>query len=203
MLFDLLAKTKIYLWIVKYILPHLNFRLWGYPKYDLGAYFAIRDNMLSNPDATYIFVGVDKCALSYKLHKLFTKAKWNHTGFAFIERGEICIAHMLGTGFHFDTALNYMREVDEFEILCVHTPWAKTKAKILDLVKECQGFDFWFDLSSKNYLFCSELVFDVLKDELYCFKQRNVHNLFSCRQLFEPDDVYQAAKSFRAKWDHV
>lgn len=203
-LFDWFSKTAFWLWFSRKVLPYMNFRLWGYPKYSMMNYYLIREHMRTHPDKVYVFVGVDRSSLSYKANHLITRCKWSHAGFLYLDyTGEVRMHHVTAEGYGNWSLLSYLREVDDFQLLTLPVP-SENKERLLARIRNIAEvgadieYDFSFEIDDrvalmadvspfpKNILFyCSELVYIV---GLGLVPNIKAHKEFG-RKAFEPDDV--------------
>lgn len=205
-----LTKTRLFIWIMRTFVSSLKLRIFGYPLFPMAEYFVIRkmmiDRLKQDPTTMFTFVGVDTCAMSFKINKLITGAYFAHAGFAKIEDGEIYIYHIIGTGRERWSLLDYLREVDAFSIGTVpfispaHCAQAwKRFYKLLDCTRVKYDFQFtlsediipWLDSEEVDpdkdiLLYCSDFDYVVLANLV----DKLVAHWKSGRKTFEPDDVF-------------
>ena len=205
--------TRFWRWFAMYVMAHLKFRVWGYPKLDITFYENILDILDTHPESIFAFVGVDKYALSYKINRLVTGAKWSHAGIITHHNMKYPkILHMLGDGVHHDHLLTYLKEVDEFALIRLPIDsrdiW-EVQDRINNIIKYRDSIDYDYPLEienetinlveseifdpSKRYgIYCSELVFlvgrGIVKD--LDFVEKWIYG----KRVFEPDDVFNAGE---------
>jgi hypothetical protein len=205
--FRWVQNTRFWVWFSRTLLPYVNFRMWGYPHCSMMQYYPLRDLLRDpvNKNKFYVFAGVDRSSLSYKLNHLVTKCKFSHTGLLYLdEYGEVRIRHVIASGYEDWSFLSYLREVDYFEVFELPvTPENRARAnlRIQSFAKADPniGYDFSFELSDdlislleegdtpgKVLLYCSEYVY--LIGAGLTMPDLKAHWEFG-RKAFEPDDV--------------
>lgn len=193
-LIKLLQKTTLYRWFLTKVLPYFSFRIWGNPKYEMYKYFEIRKRLWESPKGIWVFVGVNKLACSYLINRLLTGAKWSHAGFLDLDdQGEVRCKHMMAPGYCDWSLLDYLREVDDFFCFEIPCEQADVARKRLQAIAESKpAYDFDFELEDNAKLYCSELVWWVMRGLAVGFEP----HLELGRKMFEPDDVYSIGKGY-------
>lgn len=209
------ATTKLWRWIARNILAHVNLRLWGYPKFPMHRYYEIERLLYADPEAMWVFVGVDQKSLSWKLNHWVTGCKWSHAGFVRIGsiHGEPHLVQMLGSGLSTDrTLLDYLRELDHFALMKIEFSSQEAKMAALyrynSLVKFKGNIEYdyaltldldsalvWLDGKGeapkhKMRLYCSEFVYAVA--HTLSSNPNFIAQPVAGRPAFEPDDLYAA-----------
>jgi hypothetical protein len=111
------VKSQTWRIIARKYIAHLTFRIWGYPKFDLGNYPKIKKIITDNPTSVFGFVGADTQSLSWTINHMFTGCQWGHAGMIEMVQDEPMISDMRGEGLDSDHLLNYLKETDHFALL--------------------------------------------------------------------------------------
>ena len=200
------SRTALWLWFSKNIVGKLNLRIWGYTKFPMEKYFEIVDKILDSEreaPGIYCFVSCDPSAFSGWLIRNVTRSVTSHAGVfhSVVDYHECRINHMTSKGFLNDHFLSLLREVDYLGVVKYEFWDEETRDRAYERLAKLRmiapTYDFQQELSSKNKVYCSELIFLMLdkipylnsiREEVYVHS----HEEFS-RQVFEPDDVWQQA----------
>jgi hypothetical protein len=208
-IYDWLQHTAFWNFLLSRIFPFFHFRLWGYPKFPINEYFKIREMIRNDTSACfYAFVGTDRTFLSWKLRKLIEKStKWSHAGILLLnDQNELDNLDVTHIGKNCETALVYMREVDDFAIIkfpITDLPKFKNRVKNYKEADVKVTYDNQLDLSKEltakidndepftASIYCSEEVY-ILGNGLTVneLKTRMQYG----KEYFEPDDVFKAGE---------
>lgn len=216
--------TKPYRWFARRALAHFTFRVWGYTLFPMDLYWnlvdAIKEKKAEGRPGLFVYVAVDRLALSYLANHLFSGCEWSHTGILDSDlednRGWATVS-MTSAGFTRKPVLEYLKMTDSFAVgfLPLKNKEAEIEARRrLAKIDELGGeaavqYDFslrisdevveWLkgngelaDGSKPLKIYCSEMVWMVVTG-LEADELREVRpHWFIDRTVVEPDDIVQA-----------
>jgi len=174
--------------------------MFGYTKFKMEKYFQIMDLIKNNPDnCIYAFACSDNGSFGGWLITKVLGSEYSHAGI-FDPSCPSSIIHMKGKGFLIWHVLNLLKEVDVFAVAKYELDPKDYETAILRIdnwVKNPPVYDFQQEVESDNKIYCSELVYKVLKDLAYVGPDGEMTTLKTQkrfdRQVFEPDDVVKCA----------
>lgn len=208
------SQTDMWAKFARHWSAHFTFRVFGYPRFPMDQYFAIKDAFDQAPDGIFGFVSADTQCLAYRLNHALTACTWSHAGLIRKQGEHLYAWHMKGDGLNCWHLLDALRQCDRFALgrlriegdnirianerfdtLCSDplVPY-DYRLEIPQDVIEWLETDKTIDASDKERLqklnlYCSEAVY-VIGAGL-CEPDLVPHVVHS-RKVFEPDDLYGA-----------
>jgi len=216
--------TKPYRWFARRALAHFTFRVWGYTEFPMTLYWtlvdAIEGKKAEGAPGIFVYVAVDRLALSYLANHFFSSCVWSHTGILDVDGEDNKnwdTVSMTSAGFTRKPLLDYLKMTDGFAVGFLPLKSAEAEAEArrrLGKIEELGGGDaVQYDFSlqiNENVLawlkgdgeleegfkplkiYCSEMVWMVAADlEADELRELKPH-WFIDRTVVEPDDVAEA-----------
>lgn len=159
--------TTIWQLFCRTVMAHLNFRFWGYPKFDFEQieYIKTQLELKSFQQGCLVFTSCDTKSFGSLMIRTFTRKgnqKVNYTHGGIVIPGEKSVAHMKSAGLLHQNILTILRETDNF---CLR--WIPLNAEQYEIYKErletslkhaaIFRYDYSQELNNGDYLlYCSE-----------------------------------------------
>lgn len=209
--------TEPYRWFARKVLAHFTFRVLGYPEFSLDKYWVLLEKIKEQNSKSelgiFVYLAVDRMALSYLAQKMFTDCEWGHTGILELSDTQpITTISMTSTGYTKRSLLEYLiKTTDNFAVGflplknkdAVDEAWRRIK-KLEDAAKNGVEYDFGIQLDKETVewiaktdnspcpqpikLYCSEMVWLVtnglIRDDIELKPK-----WFADRTIIEPDDI--------------
>lgn len=182
--------TRFWKWMTKRIISRLSVRIFGNPLFPMDKWYEIEQIVKDNHGKLLVFVS-HGTKLSSWMVRFVASAQWTHAGVILMKNGRVEIVHMESVGLLQQVLLTLLREVDDFAV--VEIPL--TEEELLEAwgilrayIQAKPGYDFQF-LLNNNALYCSELIFNMVKKSGRFAAHREQGRL-----VFEPEDVYRMGK---------
>lgn len=186
--------TKLWHFLSKNIVAHFTFRWWRYNEFDWDRYPELRSILEKpEPNCAYAFVCCDTLSLAGILIRNLAGSTWSHAGMILSADR---IVEMKGKGMLIHHLLFPLSQTDNFAVVKFQLTEENYK-KYLDRLDHISFFqpDFSYDFQqeldgSEMQLYCSELVYYLLKDLVEVKKPDHILGRFA----FSPDSVYLSGK---------
>jgi hypothetical protein len=208
--FKWFSRTRFWLWFSSKIIANLNIRFFGYSKFPIEKYFEICQAILKSEQESpgiYAFAESDRGSFGGWFICKVLHSRTSHAG---IIRPETItsdltnfrIAHVKGVGFLDWHLLQILKEADIFSLVKYEFASREERDvavnRIFEFYKEKPQYDFQQEIETDKKIYCSELVYKIMKDLPYR-KNSTIMTVKTQRRLqrdvFEPDDVIDCATS--------
>jgi len=208
------STTTMWVKFARHWLGYFTFRVFGYTRFPMDQYFAIKDTFDKAPDGIFGFVCADTQCLAYRINHWLTGCTWSHAGLIRKHGDHLYAWHMKGNGLVCWHLLDVLKQCDRFALgrLAIEGDNIKIANDRFDTI--CSDplvpYDYrleipqdviqWLetgkplDESDKERLqkltiYCSEFAY-VIGAGL-CEPDLAPHVVHG-RKVFEPDDLYDA-----------
>ena len=210
------SNTRFWVWFSSKVISGYNLRRWGYTQFPMKAFFEIFEAINESEKAApgiYAFSCVDRGSFAGWLITTFVGTDTAHAGVFYPESLHseklMTVFHMKGKGWCEDHFLDLLKEVDsciisKYEFTSVEER-DRVASKLKEIRKAGPTYDFQQELESKSKIYCSELVYAIMKDVLYKDRDGGTRVVRPGRDLgrstFDPDDVYKQAT--KILWENL
>ena len=202
------SRTKLWLWFCKKVMANTNLRFWGYTTFPINKYFEIVKRMQESEKEApgiYAFACSDPKSFAGFVITEMLQAKTSHAGVFLPESIEdienVRIFHMKskgGVNWHF---LELLKEIDYLAVVKYEfrslTERDEAIRRLNQIMEDAPTYDFQQELESKDKIYCSELVYMIMKDLMFLGQGGTLRQVQSGvdfdRNTFEPDDVWMQA----------
>jgi len=216
--------TKPYRWFARRALAHFTFRVWGYTEFPMDLYWNLVDAVQAkkgeDKPGLFVYVAVDRLALSYLANHLFSDCEWSHTGILDVgdenNKGWATVS-MTSAGFTRKPLLEYLKMTDSFAVGFLPLKNEEAEVEARRRLAKIEGlgggdavqYDFSLQINENVLawlkgdgeleegfkplkIYCSEMVWMVAADlEADELRELKPH-WFIDRTVVEPDDVAEA-----------